>query len=361
VSAQGVAAGWRGEPVALADVARVLERQRHEQEEEGHVRARVATLLVVADTEERARTAVRIVEALEGRNPSRCVVLLARPPDNGGGVRTWARVTPRRGRGVPGLRDEVVVEAAVPLGHLASVVLPLLLPDIPVFTWWLGTPPFGGELAEQLFAVTDRLIVDSGTFADPLADLGGLAASIGSLPPGSDCMWGRLTPWREQLASSFEPAAMRPSLGVVRHVRIAGVRPTAGVLLAGWMATRLGWSGEPAERAGRTGGWRARHRTPEGDAVVELHPAEGPNALASVEVECAGNATVLLQARGPHLVASTRIGRTEAKQTRVGQCGMTPAQALHGELEVFGRDRVFEEALAATTPWAGISWHGTGA
>jgi glucose-6-phosphate dehydrogenase assembly protein OpcA len=351
-----VATGWRGEPVALADVGSVLERQRHDQEEEGHVRARVATLLVIADDERRARTAVEIVAAVEGRSPSRCVVLLARPPDNGATVQAWARVTPRRGRGVPGLRDEVVIEAAVPIGHLAAVVMPLLLPDIPVFTFWLGTPALGGELAEQVLTVTDRVIVDSGTFADPLADLGRLAGALGSLPPGSDCMWGRLTPWRELLASSFEPAELRPALGGVRRVRIAGIQPTAGVLLAAWMTTRLGWRAERPEPAGRTGGWFARHRTGDGDALVELHPGNGPNALDSVEVDCVADTTVLLQAHGPHLVASTRVGQTEAKQTRVGQCGITPAQALHGELEVFGRDRVYEEAMAATGPWAGIKW-----
>ena len=46
--------------------------------------------------------------------------------------------------------------------HLATVVLPLLLPELPVFTWW-RTPPFDQQVFDELTSVTDRLIVDSAT------------------------------------------------------------------------------------------------------------------------------------------------------------------------------------------------------
>src|SRR5205823_12368592 len=43
----------------------------------------------------------------------------------------------------------------------ASVVEPLLLPDLPVFLRWRGLPPFGEQHFEQLLDTVDRLIVDS--------------------------------------------------------------------------------------------------------------------------------------------------------------------------------------------------------
>ena len=43
----------------------------------------------------------------------------------------------------------------------ASVVEPLLVPDLPVFLRWRGLPPFGEQPFEQLVDVVDRLIVDS--------------------------------------------------------------------------------------------------------------------------------------------------------------------------------------------------------
>ena len=48
----------------------------------------------------------------------------------------------------------------------ASVVLPLTLPDLPVFLRWRGRPPFGADELEQLVDVVDRLIVDSREWPD---------------------------------------------------------------------------------------------------------------------------------------------------------------------------------------------------
>src|SRR4030095_11770921 len=48
-----------------------------------------------------------------------------------------------------------------------AVVLPLLLPELPVFTWWEGTPPFGEEVFAELTSVTDPLIVDSAALESP--------------------------------------------------------------------------------------------------------------------------------------------------------------------------------------------------
>ena len=214
-----------GEPVELAKVDAALERQarEHEQDDAGLLRTRVGTLVVVTADADAAGEALRLVEALEGRNPSRCVVLVVRPPEDGPGVRAWARVARREGRGADRVWDEVVVEAAVPPAHLSAVVLPLLLPDTPVFTWWRGTPPLGTEVCDELLAVSDRLIVDSAGFDEPVADLARLARALGSLPPPSDCVWGRITPWRELLAAPFDAPPLRAALDRVTGVRIAGV------------------------------------------------------------------------------------------------------------------------------------------
>ena len=48
----------------------------------------------------------------------------------------------------------------------ASVVLPLVLPDLPVFLRWRGRPDFGSPAFEQLVDVVDRLVVDSREWDD---------------------------------------------------------------------------------------------------------------------------------------------------------------------------------------------------
>jgi glucose-6-phosphate dehydrogenase assembly protein OpcA len=358
------AEAWRGEPVGLAEVERSLERQYREHRRNGApglVRTRVATLVVVVADDEQARKALAVVAALPGRNPSRCIVLVVRPEDTDPGVRAWARVVRRGGRGPGsprltgghGLRDEVVVEASIPRNHLASVVLPLLLPDIPVFTWWPGDLPLGTELADELLSVTDRLIVDSTSFTDPIGGMVSFTEAAGSLPAPSDCVWGQLTPWRELLAGSFEglPGGTAPEH--IEQVRIAAVHPTAGLLTAGWLAARLGWRVEQVEPGTGPGRGRAVFATPAGRQVsVELRSAVGSSGLASVRLLARADTpiTILLEARGKLLLAS-RSGGHELAGTRVGHCGATTAQTLGGELELFGRDAVFEQSLAATREW----------
>jgi glucose-6-phosphate dehydrogenase assembly protein OpcA len=356
---------WRGAPTGLAEVERSLERQYREHRSQGApglVRTRVATLVVVAADADQARQALEVVAALPGRNPSRCVVLVVGPEEAEPSVRAWARVVRRGGRGPGsprltgghGLRDEVVVEASMPRDHLASVLLPLLLPDIPVFTWWPGDLPLGTALADELLGVTDRLIVDSSTFTDPVAGLAALRAAAGSMPAPSDCVWGQLTPWRELLAGSFEGLPGGRSFGHIAEVRIAAVQPTAGLLTAGWLASRLGWRAESAEYGATPGRGKVTYAAPGGGQVtVELRSAIGSAALNSVRLLVAGEGppvTVLVEARGRLLLAS-RSGGHELAGTRVGHCVVSRAQNLGGELELFGRDQVFEQALAATAAW----------
>ena len=87
-------------------------------------------------------------------------------------MRSWARVVNRRPASGPEVVwEEVVVQTNVHPRHLTAVVLPLLLPELPVFTWWEGTPPFDQQVFDELTSVTDRLIVDSAAFTDSVADL----------------------------------------------------------------------------------------------------------------------------------------------------------------------------------------------
>jgi hypothetical protein len=110
----------------------------------------------------------------------------------------------------------------------ASVVLPLLLPDLPVFLRWRGRPPFATDQFRELVDLVDRMIVDSAEWPDvpgayeELDDVFAKAAI-------SDIAWRRTLPWREALARAW------PDL----PDRVAG--PPAEVsLVAGWLRSRAG-------------------------------------------------------------------------------------------------------------------------
>jgi glucose-6-phosphate dehydrogenase assembly protein OpcA len=171
----------------------------------------------------------------------------------------------------------------------ASVVEPLLLPDLPVFLRWRGVPPFGERHFEQLLDAVDRLIVDSTEWPglpEPYGDLAGIFDRV----VVSDIAWARTSRWRPQLASLW------PGIGSVSRIKVTGTEAQAH-LLAGWLRSRL--------------------RRP-----VELEH-EPSDRLVGVEVD--GEPTAFPPGDPPD-----------------------PSDLLSDELERFARDGVYEDAVGAT-------------
>jgi glucose-6-phosphate dehydrogenase assembly protein OpcA len=347
---RGDALGWALEPVAPAEIEQVLERQRREWEGDRGplVRASVANLVVVCRDRAGGQQALAAVERLGPRAPSRCVVLIAEPPAGRQGVRAWARVVPQDPEAGSGVAwDEVVVQATVDPRHLTAVVLPLLLPELPVFTLWWGTPPFADEIFDELTSVTDRLIVDSAAFADPPADLTRLARAASALTAAlSDCVWQRLRPWREMLAAPFGGPPLREAVDRVHWLRVDAVEPTAGLELCGWFASRLGWA---LDRSHLTSdAWVAHYATEQGACEVRVVQALGSGTLARVDVQVDtgdGPASIRVEAPPGHLVATVEAPGHVTTRRKVGLAIAGDPLGLGLELEVFGRDRIFEEAL----------------
>jgi hypothetical protein len=110
----------------------------------------------------------------------------------------------------------------------ASVVLPLLLPDLPVFLRWRGRPPFATDQFGQLAELVDRLIVDSAEWPDVPGAYEELD-DVFERTATSDIAWRRTLPWRESLARAW------PDL----PDRIAAPSAEAA-LVAGWLRSRAG-------------------------------------------------------------------------------------------------------------------------
>lgn len=170
----------------------------------------------------------------------------------------------------------------------ASVVQPLLLPDLPAFLRWRGLPPFGDQPFDQLVDVVDRLIVDSTEWPDLPANYGPLVEIFDRVAI-SDIAWARTSRWRPMLASLW------PEIANVKRIRVTGTAAQAH-LLAGWLRSRL------------------KH---------------------AVEVE--------------HDPSDRLVGVALDGEPAPFPPGDPPAgsDVLSDELEKFGRDRVYEEAVRA--------------
>ena len=109
-----------------------------------------------------------VLSGLADRHPSRTIVLVP-DPDAEDGLEAEAEVTQlSAGQGRKVCVDTIRVRLSGSRAEVpASVVQPLLLPDLPVFLRWRGLPPFGERPFEELVDVVDRLIVDSDRVARP--------------------------------------------------------------------------------------------------------------------------------------------------------------------------------------------------
>lgn len=174
-----------------------------------------------------------VLSGLAERHPSRTVVLVPEPEaDDGLDASVDVDVYPvGSGRSICTETIRVRLKGARAQAP-ASVVQPLLLPDLPAFLRWRGLPPFGESHFEGLLDVVDRLIVDSTEWPDLPGDYARLPEIFDRVAV-SDIAWARTSRWRPQLATLW------PEIAKVRRMRVTGTAAQAN-LLAGWLRSRLG-------------------------------------------------------------------------------------------------------------------------
>ena len=214
-------------------------------------------VIVAGDSETGARTA-ETISRLTGRHPSRTLIVLAGRSGRAAvaGRRGSRRTACCRGADAPESCTEMIfLTAGGETGrHLAALVTPLLVHDLPVTTWWPGEPPLATELAEEILEQTDRLVVDGSTWtSDGLGRLRQLAALYDRHPRISirDFAFVRQSRWREAIATLFDLPDFLPYLGYVRRVAVTyGTRDETGapgttnvvkpLYHVAWLASRLG-------------------------------------------------------------------------------------------------------------------------
>ena len=220
-------------------------------------RTSVMNLVIVAgDGETGARTA-ETISRLTGRHPSRTLIVLLADPDGPPWLdgRIQAHCMLPRADAPESCTEMVYLTAGGETGrHLAALVTPLLVHDLPVTTWWPGEPPLATEVADELLEQTDRLVVDGSTWtSDGLGRLRQLSALFDRYPRISirDFGFVRQSRWREAIATVFDLPEFGPYLGYIRRVSITyGTRDETGapgstnvvkpLYHVAWLASRLG-------------------------------------------------------------------------------------------------------------------------
>jgi hypothetical protein len=239
-----VVEAWSGVDVTIAQVESELARLRGESAGEiDQPTQRTSVMTHVAWVPSQwLDAAERTLEGMGERHPSRTVILVPCPGLEGGiDAELSVRAFPVGERAVVGEVIELSLRGDRSLAP-ASIVLPLAIPDLPVFLRWRGEPPFGETQWEQLVTVADRVVVDSSEWSD--LRYAALAEDF-ERTAVSDIAWARTDAWRIELAGHWPAIAEQ-------EIAIRGPRAEAE-LLRGWLMSRLARLVAPVERAGELG------------------------------------------------------------------------------------------------------------
>jgi glucose-6-phosphate dehydrogenase assembly protein OpcA len=338
--------------------------------EERRVAARssVMNLVVITGRGEIGERVAAIVDGLTGRHPSRTLIVTPADPD-----------------GPPWLDAQVQAHCVLPSDnapetcselvyltcggesgqHLAGMVAPLLIHDLPVTVWWPGEPHFEGRSARELLPMADRVLVDgSGWSGDGLAGLAAMATLPGRFELEiADFAMLRQARWREAIASTFDRPALLPFLGhldrmEVRYAASDGAPGMANVVRplyhVAWLASRLGMTVVEPIRAD-TEPWSGydgllrygRRRVPVALRPVESTAPRGTTLIVQLHATRAHSQLwVEVTAYADGVVVQASLDGAELPERRFLAPRRREADLLAETIEAAGRDPISAEVLA---------------
>lgn len=344
---------WQGQAVELEDIERELNRLWHDTvaAAEGRqipVRTSVLNLVIyVHDDTSIGEDLNETVGRLLRRHPLRAIILDAKPDSQESSLNTrinaYCYVDPNTKSQV--CCEQVLVDAlGEPAKHVSSIVLPLLLPDLPVHLWQIGKPDFGSETFGELSAAADKIIIDSSTFAatpDTFHKSLTVSRRRKQRTVVTDLNWIRLYPWFETVASFFDNPELLPHLYSIKEVTIDFVandegrdhRSAQAAMMAGWLFSRLG-------------------EEPSKVSLVPVKQGEmhdGDIASFCLETEHDGEAAKFCVNRLENQLTNARAWGQVERDTVLDQTVSLPCSSvsdmLDTALESSNRDKYYEEAL----------------
>jgi glucose-6-phosphate dehydrogenase assembly protein OpcA len=315
-----------------------------------------------------------------------------------------ARCTISFGRRQQICSEQIVITAdGRSVDDVHGLVAPLLSSDLRTYLWWRRAGWPSGHSFDVLTDHCDRILLDSARFVSRATDLASLVSLIrkfnqrkpNPLPIG-DLSWTRLGVWRTSLASLYDVPAYRDRLGRLTRVRItyspsqvrgqapefgvqasasppgdlaappsaeapsaiAGSMPAEPLLIAGWLASRLGWTGPQKSAQPKTG--RDCVFTFSSPAAAEMVLSPAPvidaQAISEIQFNCAGDTPSTFSVRFKDFCLETNVvieGQTQAG--RVVACDDKPdGQLVAEELDILGNDIVYESAIQMASTLAAL-------
>jgi glucose-6-phosphate dehydrogenase assembly protein OpcA len=250
-------------PDAIEAALRELVKQRH-HEGGGYVPARALNMIAFVDRRFTGEVANRL-RGVGRYHASRTVILSYEPDRTSLDARVIVSTEREPTQGEVGLlRETVTVEIGEHhLDDLVTIADPLVVTDLATLVW---SPHGHPDAVEALLGLAQAVLVDS-VDEPSWKDAVKRSCELHRRAYVVDLAWLRTTPWRERLASAFDPPAMRLELERIEALSIQHhpESTVSAMLLAGWLSSRLGWKVEPL---------RAESDALRGDAQAKGHTVQ---------------------------------------------------------------------------------------
>jgi glucose-6-phosphate dehydrogenase assembly protein OpcA len=346
---------WTAQGTTPAEIEAALRRMLVESQasHSGYGLARALNMVCVVDSRSREEVAARLRGA--GRyHASRTIVCVIEPgrATIDATAEISSDVSPGAGE-LALLREMVTLELGqehVP--RLESIVDPLVVTDLPTLIW---SPDRHWDAVRTLLPLAQAVLLDS-TDEPEIADGLNRACELLESAYVVDLSWLRSTPWRERVATTFDPPDLRPDLRTISAVTVRHHPESAVValLLVGWLASRLDWGvGALARHNGTLGGALQAGGQ---DVQVELEPtpSQQVRGLAGLTLETATGRRLSLDRGRGGLEANYRNAKGEERRwTVLGASRGEPGILGEGIRQALLRDPTYGPATRAASRLVG--------
>jgi glucose-6-phosphate dehydrogenase assembly protein OpcA len=301
---------WSAQGTTPDEIEAALRRlvARAHAENNNLVPARVLNMIAFVDREWSGEIANRLSGV--GRYHASRVLVLAYEPRR---ERLDARVTIASEQRRPELgllHETVVIELGEKhLDDLPTIADPLVVSDLPTLLW---SPHGHSDAVDSLLPLAQAVLVDS--VDEPVwREAIDRACELSAHAYVVDLAWLRSTPWRERVAAVFDPPRRRRDLTSITKVALRHhpASTVTGMLLVGWLASRLRWDVEPLLAHGEALIGKAHAHRQDVALRLQAAPEQQVRGLAGISMEISSGRRLSLD-RGPgglHAHVSDRDGQ----------------------------------------------------
>ncbi len=344
-----------------------------EEESEGVTRACLHNLIAYTERQNIYESFSEPIVAITQLYPCRAIVLHAEPGNPVSGIEAWisAHCHLQTSTAKQICCEQITIHATGDdVQQIPSLVIPLLVADLPTTLWWREDGGFDSKLFSQLADASDEILVQSNDYENPnqvFTEIDRLSAHPDFHTPVIDLAWQRIQVWREIIAYLFDKPEFREDVHHIQNIKIEfngeeknlnttlppGVYPNKIYLIVSWFTSRLQWTVESKTQDTSKDVFYAK--TPDGRNVpIEVQRIHDENIplkqIIKLEIvtgkeEELKKFSINWMNRCNHLLIQVESGGKSLYSRAQVMKLPSDAEYVGARLQSIGQDKVFEKSL----------------